>query len=148
VAARKIHGSQEAARSGCRGLAALRADDEEALLIANFNLGRTMVKFSEYENLEEARELFEEAFDGMMKNPKLGRTHEQTLGVKEDLAILQLQMNGDKFAALKSIQEVLDDRTATLGKKTPFTLIAMADLARANIELQQIRRPKSLSAVV
>jgi tetratricopeptide (TPR) repeat protein len=127
-----------------RGLAALKADDEEALLIAKFNLGRTLVKFYEYENLEEARELFEEAFDGMMKNPKLGRTHEQTLEVKEHLAMLQLQMNGDKLAVLESIQEVLDDRTATLGKEHPFTLIAMANLARVKIELQQFTNAEEL----
>lgn len=125
-----------------RGLAALKSDDEEALLIAKANLGRTLAKF--YENLDEARELFEEAFDGMMKNSKLGRTHEHTLGVKEDLAMLQLQMNGDKLAVLKSIQEVLDDRTATLGKEHPFTLIAMASLARVNIELQEFTKAEEL----
>ncbi|KAJ6078636.1 tetratricopeptide repeat domain-containing protein [Penicillium canescens] len=134
--ARKLH------EVAVRGLAALKSDDNEALLIAKANLGRALAKF--YENLEEAQELFEEAFYGMMKNPKLGRTHEHTLGVKEDLAMLQLQMNGDKHVVLKSIQEVLDDRTATLGKEHPFTLIAMASLARVNIELQEFTKAEEL----
>jgi tetratricopeptide (TPR) repeat protein len=125
-----------------RGLTDLNLDNEEPLLIAKANLGRTLTKF--HENLEETLELYEEAFDGMMKNPNLGRTHTHTMDTKECLAMLQLDMNHDKLIVLKSIQEVLDDRTATLGKEHPFTLGTMASLGRVYIGLEQFNRAEEI----
>lgn len=126
------------------GLEELDLEDNEPLLIAKANLGRTLAKLYEDLDLKKARELYKEALEGMMKNPKLGHTHVHTLETKESLAMLQLQMNDDKQKVLEIIQQVLNDRTATLGKEHPFTLIAMASLGRVYIALEKLDKAEEV----
>jgi tetratricopeptide (TPR) repeat protein len=130
--------AKELQKDAVKGLEDLHLEDDEPLLVAKVNLGRTLAKF--YENLKDAETLYEDALEGMMNNPKLGRTHVHTLEAKEDLANLQMQMEGDKQLVLKSILEVLEDRKATLGKEHPFTLFTMASLARVYIWLGELSK--------
>ncbi|KAL4929238.1 uncharacterized protein BDV17DRAFT_77899 [Aspergillus undulatus] len=116
------------------GLIKLKGPKDEDSLGAINNLGRTVAKF--YENFDDAKRLLTQAFDGMSEI--LGSTHIKTLSVKEDLAMLALQMeDNDLSVPLTMLEEVLDVRKEKLGKEHPFTLLAMVNLARIKTALGQ-----------
>jgi tetratricopeptide (TPR) repeat protein len=117
------------------GLIKLRGPMHEDTLSGMGSLGRTIAKFYDNESLEEARRLLKTAFDGMSEI--LGPTHLKTLTVKEDLAVLALQMEEQLPLAEKMEQEVLDCRKMKLGKENPYTLLAMAQLARIKTAIGQ-----------
>jgi tetratricopeptide (TPR) repeat protein len=123
------------------GLIKLKGYDNEDTLTAMANLGRTVAKF--YENLEEAKELFSRALDGMCN--LLSPTHLKTLAVKEDLAMLALQMEEEFPLASTIMEEVLECRKDKLGKEHPYTLLAMANLARVKTALGEQNEAESLT---
>ncbi|KAL4960320.1 uncharacterized protein BDV14DRAFT_182970 [Aspergillus stella-maris] len=116
------------------GLVKLKGLANEDTLTAIYHLGRTIAKF--YEDMEEGKRLLTQAFDGMSET--LGPTHVKTLFAKEDLAMLPLQMEEENLSLpSEMLQEVLDTRKEKLGKEHPFTLLAMANLARVRTAIGQ-----------
>lgn len=122
------------------GLVNLKGLKHEDTLSAMGSLGRTLAKF--YENLDEAKRLLNLSFGGMCEI--LGSTHLKTLHVREDLAMLALQMEENLPLALETMQQVLDCRKDKLGKEHPYVLLAMANLARVNSALGQHAQAEEL----
>ncbi|KAI9677103.1 MAG: hypothetical protein M1822_008212 [Bathelium mastoideum] len=102
--------------------------NHEYTLKAKDNLGRTVNKFWQQNDLETAHRLHKEAVSGMEE--VLGIDHLDTLWAKENLARVMVDLNIDDLEQAEIlIKEVLDKRGATLGKEHPFTLLATANTA-------------------
>jgi tetratricopeptide (TPR) repeat protein len=103
----------------------------EDTLTAMGYLGRTLGKF--YENYDNAFQLLETSYAGLKEI--LGPVHSKTLEVKEEIAMLTLQAGSGVTLASQMMQEVLESRKVNMGKEHPYTLFAMASMARVNIGL-------------
>ena len=115
-----------------KGMIKALGRDHEDTLKAMDNLGRA---HGSYWRTEKAKELHSEAVTGMHKNKKLGPTHLDTLSAMDNLAMTFLAYGGDAQSsevneAYKLSSEVVKAREAKLGKEHPYTLWAIANLAR------------------
>ncbi|KAJ5997596.1 hypothetical protein N7522_009256 [Penicillium canescens] len=113
------------------GLLRLRGQMHEDTLTAMGYLGRTLGKF--YENYDNAFQLLETSYAGL--KGILGPAHFKTLEVKEEIAMLTVQVGGDLSVASQMMQEVLESRKENMGREHPYTLFAMASMARINFAL-------------
>ena len=115
-----------------KGMIKVLGRDHEDTLKAMDNLGRA---HGTYWRTEKAKELHSEAVAGMRKNEKLGPTHLDTLSAMDNLAMTYMAYGGDAHSselneAYHLSQEVFKAREAKLGKEHPYTLWAVANLAR------------------
>ncbi|KAH6672293.1 tetratricopeptide repeat domain-containing protein [Halenospora varia] len=118
--ARKLH--QEAME---RMTKVLGSDHEDTLLAVDY-LGKVISRFFHY---EKARDLHLQAMAGMTKT--LGPTHLNTLAATENVAMVYFEIGGKLLAPAQKLMEgVLNERKKKLGKEQPYTLLAIANLAR------------------
>lgn len=108
------------------GLERTLGPDHEDTLIAFDNLGRIQWRYWRY---DEAEALHSKAIAGMKKT--LGPKHLSTLTAMENLAMTYFEKGG---VALNSAQELMievrEQRKKILGKESPYTLLAICNLAR------------------
>jgi len=99
------------------------------ILDAMDHLGRTVHKFWETRDFEEAFRLLSDAVAGMFRVH--GRDHERTLEAIENLCRVSVLLGGDQRVqtARKLMAEVLETRRARLGREHPYTLLAMVNMA-------------------
>ena len=114
------------------GMTKVLGRDHEDTLKAMDNLGRA---HGSHWRIEKAKELHSEAVAGMCKNKKLGPTHLDTLSAMDNLAMTYMAYGGDAQSselneAYQLSREVFKTREAKLGKEHPYTLWAIANLAR------------------
>lgn len=112
---------------------ALGLGHEDTLKAAN-NLGRGHAALW---HPEEARVFLKKAVDGMIRNPQLGPAHLNTLIAMNDLAMTYMANEGGADSttieleqAHKLMAEVHSKRETKLGNEHPYTLWAVANLAR------------------
>ncbi|KAJ5569877.1 tetratricopeptide repeat domain-containing protein [Penicillium hispanicum] len=124
------------------GLLKLKGLKHENTLTAMGGLGRTVAKFYERQDLDEAKQLLTSSAREMSN--LLGPTHLKTLVVKEDLAMLSLLTEENLLAASHTMRQVLQSREDKLGKEHPYTLLAMVNLARLNSALGEYNQAEAL----
>ena len=84
-----------------------------------------------YEKFVEAKDLHLRAVLGMKNSKTLGPDHLDTLIAKDNLGMAYLNLGKDYLGlARELLTEVVDQRRRKLGKEHPFTLWAIANLAR------------------
>ena len=102
--------------------------NHEDTLDAMDNLGLTVQKFWEIEDLERACKLHSDAADGMAKI--LGREHARTLVARENQCRVAVLLGGQHAeSVVNKMREIMETRKRTLGKQHPYTLLAMANMA-------------------
>ena len=99
---------------------------------------------------DEARRLLRTAVDGMRKSEQLGPWHLDTLTAIHDLAATFVQterrevLTGAEIEKARQLmEEVLEKRTIKLGKEHPFTLWAIANLARMKSLMGQLQEAEA-----
>ena len=115
-----------------KGMTKVLGRDHEDTLKAMDNLGRA---HGSHWRIGKAKELHSEAVAGMRKNKKLGPTHLDTLSAMDNLAMTYMVYGGDAQSsevseAYQLSREVCKAREAKLGKEHPYTIWAIANLAR------------------
>ncbi|KAL9127016.1 MAG: hypothetical protein Q9217_004031 [Psora testacea] len=111
-------------------------EGHEDTLNAIDNLGRINWRYFRY---DKAAELHSKAVDGMKAT--LGCRHLSTLTAAENLAMTRLQQGGNErlIVAQNLLEEVHEQRKTKLGKESPYTLLAICNLARVKSALGKHR---------
>ena len=124
----------------------LGAEHEDTLKAAD-NLGRA---HSALWRQAEARNILHKVVDGMRANSNLGPTHLNTLIAIHNLAMTYLETEGgtdstesDLEHARGLMMEVVQVRQQKLGKEHPYTLWAIANLARVKSALGLLEEAES-----
>ena len=119
-------------KEAVEGMSKVLGEDHKDTLLAIDNLG---VVYSRYLDFEKARELHAKAVARMGR--VFGPLHLDTLISKERLAMTCLDITGeptstigDLRSAHATMDQVLEERKAKLGKEHPYTLLAFCNLAR------------------
>ena len=117
-----------------RGMIEVLGADHVDTLKAMDNLGRA---HATHWRTGKARELHSKAIAGMRKNKELGPTHLETLTAMNNMAMTYMEYGGDAHSSKFELEhahqlllEVIKAREVKLGKEHPYTLWAMANLAR------------------
>lgn len=107
--------------------------DHEDTLIAVDNLGIVMSRYFLY---EKALDLHLKAMTGMERI--LGPTDLRTLSAAEHVALTYMEVGGEHLDRAHMMQaQVLEERRQKLGKEHPYTLLAIANLARIKAALNR-----------
>ena len=111
----------------CRSAEVLGPNHEDTLRAID-HFGQVVFK---YERFNEAKDLHLRAVEGMESCEALGPSHFDTLAAKDNLGCTYLVLGGDLLGPAKDLlTQVVEQRRAKLGKEHPFTLLAIANLAR------------------
>ena len=137
----KLH---EQAHNGM--IIALGTDHEDSLKAAN-NLGRA---HGTLWHPVEARRILKETVKGMKMNTKLGPAHLNTLIAMNDLAMTYLESEGSTSSTAIELEqarhlmvEVLRKRKIKLGEEHPYTLWAIANLARVKAAMGDLKEAEA-----
>lgn len=107
--------------------------DHEDTLIAVDNLGAMMTRYFLF---DQAKDLHLKALTGMQR--VLGPTDLRTLVAMEHLALAYMEIGAEHWDHAHAMQaQVLEERRERLGKEHPYTLLAIANLARIKTTLNQ-----------
>ena len=119
---------------------------EDALKAAN-NLGRAHAALW---HPVEARNILKEAVNGMKMNDQLGPAHLNTLIAINDLAMTYMENEGGTGSTAIELEqarqlmvEVLSKREKKLGKEHPYTLWAVANLARVKAAMGDLEEAEA-----
>jgi tetratricopeptide (TPR) repeat protein len=117
----------------------LGADHEDTLTAVD-NLGKVMSRYFCY---DKAKDLHLKAMTGMKS--VLGPTDLRTLTAMENVALAYTEVGGELLdPAHVMMVHVLEERRKKLGKEQPYTLLAIANLARIKIALNKTDEAENL----
>jgi tetratricopeptide (TPR) repeat protein len=135
--------ARELQEEALRAFERLLGRDNEETLDAMDNLGRTISRFWERENLEEAMKLHKHAVVGMEKLH--GPGHLRALWAKENVARLSVSLGDHNLDdAERIIEYVLKERTKILGKEHIYTLLAICNVAIVKSALGKLSEAEAL----
>ncbi|KAL2062427.1 hypothetical protein VTL71DRAFT_6693 [Oculimacula yallundae] len=125
--------SQELLERAVEGRKRICGEDHPDTLCSIDNLGSLLWHNFQY---VKAREQHMRALEGMRTHPEMGSEHEKTLTAQENLAITILEIGSEYHEeAHDLLAEVVQKRTVILGKESPWTLLALSNLAFAKHRL-------------
>jgi tetratricopeptide (TPR) repeat protein len=125
--------AEELHKQAIAGMEKILGAEHEDTLVAQDRLGKVMFHLFRY---GEARELHRKACAGLEK--ALGPNHLKTLNTKENLALAYLELSEELPKAHEMLEEVVAQRTKTLGKEQAWTLAARLGLAKVKTALGQV----------
>lgn len=116
-----------------RKMKRISGTEPEDLFFAWGNLGRVMWRYFRY---GEAKRYYKKSALGLLV--LLGPTHSRTQDALQDIAMSYLDFEGEPLdgksehldAALAILQKLLEQRRKMLGEESPYTLLALGNMAR------------------
>ena len=126
------------------GLQKLRGLEDEETLEAMDGFALTVLMSGTPAAIREARGIHKQTWD--IKQRVFGPRHLKTLesGEKYYIAAWWHATPDELAEAVKGLEQIIEIRTAVLGRENPYTLLAELNLARINVELQDYDAAEAL----